>query len=73
MKKTLRAIVASLTGAGIGAAGLSSLALLLFAVFDPQAMKDSLEYWMLVFIFTVPCGAFVGGFVSFAWFLEART
>ncbi len=46
-------------GAALGAIALSVLALLWFAVFDPDAMKDG-QFVLHLYLFPIPFGALLG-------------
>ncbi len=73
MEKGLKAVFAFLVGALVGAVGLSLLIYLLFWGLGPKQMSNDLGYSMLMFLFTVPVGGFIGGIISFAWFFEGHS
>ena len=73
MEKGIKAICAMFVGAVVGAVGLSLLIYLLFWGLNPKQMSNDLGYSMLMFLFTVPVGGFIGGIISFAWFFEGRS
>lgn len=75
MEKSVKAVFAAFVGAVVGAVGLSILVYLLLWGLNPnpKQMSNDLAYPLVMVLFTIPVGGFIGGIIGFAWFFEGRS